>query len=70
MYKNVCWKSSMLTENKDTVPEDCRVWNPHHHWDESEWWELVKLFQSTRTSSRIDRENTEGGSSKHCLNPT
>jgi hypothetical protein len=62
VYKNVCWKSSLLTENKDLVPKACRVWNPAEHWDEDEWWQLVKLFQSKKTSSRINREDTQGGS--------
>ena len=61
VYKDVCWKSSMLTENKDKVPSSCRVWNPTQHWDEDEWWQLVKLFQSQKTSSRIEREDTQVG---------
>jgi len=61
VYKDVCWKSEMLTENKDKVPQGCTVWNPAHHWDEDEWWQLVKLFQDKKTSSHIDREHTEGG---------
>lgn len=61
MYQDICWKSEMLTENKDKEPEDCRVWNPNKHWDEDEWWQLVKIFQSRKTSSHIDRDNTMGG---------
>lgn len=61
VYKNVCWKSTMLTENKDVVPKACRPWSPVQHWDEDEWWQLVKLFQSKKTSSRIEREDTQGG---------
>mmetsp|Transcript_66383 Transcript_66383/g.97163 ORF Transcript_66383/g.97163 Transcript_66383/m.97163 type:complete len:448 (+) Transcript_66383:33-1376(+) len=61
VYKKVCWKTSMLAGNKDHVPQDCRVWNPSKHWDEDEWFQLVKMFQSEATSSRIEREDTYGG---------
>lgn len=65
MFKGICFKSSEITEDKDSIPEGCKAWRPERDWNEDEWWHLAKLFHTQAGTSPIDRGVMGGRCSNH-----
>jgi hypothetical protein len=55
MFKGICFKSSDITTDHDSVPEGCKAWRPERDWNEAEWWHLVTLFKHQDATPTIDR---------------
>jgi hypothetical protein len=60
VFKGVCFKSSTLEQNADVFPEDCKPWQPHEAWGQSDWWKLAQMFRTQNMSPNIDR-GSDGG---------
>lgn len=66
VFKEICFKSSQLTRNRDKVPSDCKPWQPDKKWNEGDWWALASMFKTkVKISSDIDREVDGGRCDNH-----
>jgi len=65
MFKGICFKSQEITEDKDSIPEGCKAWRPERDWNEADWWNLAKMFQTQSGTPTIDRGVMGGRCSNH-----
>lgn len=60
VFKGVCFKRSMLTENVDNPPPDCNVYNPSASWQESDYVSLQRMFKDRPTWEQVNRDSKAG----------
>jgi hypothetical protein len=60
MFEGMCFKATLLSENKDQAPEECRTWQPSAKWGQQHWADLATMFQTQRMSTNIDRGSAGG----------
>ena len=64
-YKGICFKSSLLKEDKDVVPDGCKPWTPTKTWGERDWQELVNMFHTRDVVTSIDKGADGGRCNNH-----